>query len=127
MSDEQQEATTSVPAPLPESAPKTTGDPALTEAITRKLLCVEDPEIHVDIVNLGLVYTVDESEAKVDVKMTLTSPGCPYGPMIIQMTKSAAFSVEGVKDVSVEVIWSPQWDPRTMASEDAKATLGIWD
>ena len=111
--------------PAPQS-----GSPAAAvteEAVRQQLMRVEDPELHMDIVSLGLVYAVEVAEPKVHVKMTLTSPGCPYGPMLIQLTRSAVYAVPGVKEASVEIVWSPPWNPRTMASDDVKATLGIWD
>ena len=112
------------PTPAEPQAAATT----ITEAAVRQqLMRVEDPELHMDIVSLGLVYGIQISDAKVHTKMTLTSPGCPYGPMLIQLTRSALYAVPGVKEASVEIVWTPPWDPRTMASDDVKATLGIWD
>ena len=96
-------------------------------AVRQQLMRVEDPELHLDIVSLGLVYNIGISDSKVHVKMTLTSPGCPYGPMLIQLTRSAMYAVPGVKEAVVEIVWTPPWDPKTMASDDVKATLGIWD
>ena len=97
------------------------------DAVRQQLMRVENPELHMDIVSLGLVYGIQIADVKVHVKMTLTSPGCPYGPMLIQLTRSAMYAVPGVKEASVEIVWTPPWDPRTMASDDVKATLGIWD
>lgn len=97
------------------------------DAVRQQLMRVEDPELHMDIVSLGLVYNIQITDSKVHVKMTLTSPGCPYGPMLIQLTRSAMYAVPGVKEAVVEIVWTPPWDPRTMASDDVKATLGIWD
>ena len=111
------------PQPAPAESAAT-----ITEAVVRQqLMRVEDPELHMDIVSLGLVYGVEIQDNKVHTKMTLTSPGCPYGPMLIQLTRSALYAVPGVKEASVEIVWTPPWDPRTMASDDVKATLGIWD
>ena len=102
--------------------------PAISEdAVRQQLMRVEDPELHMDIVSLGLVYNIQIADSKVHVKMTLTSPGCPYGPMLIQLTRSAMYAVPGVKEAVVEIVWTPPWDPKTMASDDVKATLGIWD
>ena len=89
----------------------------------------EDPELQMGIVDLGLVYGVDvegpENET-VSVTMTLTSPMCPVGPMFKQAVLSKVEGMEGVKSASVEITFTPPWDPRTMASDDAKVHLGIW-
>ena len=97
------------------------------EQVRQQLMRVEDPELHMDIISLGLVYEAQITEGKVLVKMTLTSPGCPYGPMLIQLARSALYSIPGVKEASIEIVWTPPWDPRTMASDDVKATIGIWE
>ncbi len=88
---------------------------------------VEDPELFISLVELGLIYEVDaEPEGKVAVKMTLTSPGCPAGPYILDLVKKRLLEHKDVKDVSVQIIFDPKWDPREMASEEAKDKLGIW-
>jgi len=89
---------------------------------------VEDPEIHQDIVGLGLVYGViiDDGGKKVTVKMTLTTPYCPYAPQLVEQARMAAGSVPGVEAVEVDMVWDPPWDPRTMASEEVKDILGLW-
>lgn len=99
-----------------------------TEEIKESLRNIKDPEIGQNIVDLGLVYDVsyDEREQYAHVKMTLTSPMCPYGPMILNQVPIVAQSVAGVKEADVEVVWTPPWDPHTMASEDVKMELGIW-
>src|SRR5271165_6575219 len=90
---------------------------------------VEDPELHMGIIELGLIYGVEvegpENE-NVVVTMTLTSPLCPVGPMFKQAVLSKVQSLEGVKSAEVEITFTPPWDPRTMASDDAKVQLGIW-
>ncbi|HMD03445.1 MAG TPA: metal-sulfur cluster assembly factor [Candidatus Baltobacteraceae bacterium] len=90
---------------------------------------VEDPELHMGIIELGLIYGVEvegpENE-NVVVTMTLTSPMCPVGPMFKQAVLSKVQSLEGVKSAEVEITFTPPWDPRTMASDDAKVQLGIW-
>ena len=90
---------------------------------------VTDPEIDMSILDLGLVYgiEIDEEQKSVRVKMTLTSPMCPAGPEILAATEMAIRRVEGVRDVNIELVWSPRWDPRQHCSEEAKAYLGIWD
>ena len=86
-----------------------------------------DPEIPVNIVDLGLVYDVDKSsEGQVNVRMTLTTPACPLGPVLIDQVQYVVGRLPGVENTNVEFVWTPPWDPRVMASEEAKAELGIW-
>ncbi len=89
---------------------------------------VTDPEIRIGIVDLGLVYDVDiENGGKdVNVKMTLTSPMCPVGPMIMTAVHENVALIPGVESVNVELVWDPPWDPRLMASDEAKDQLGLW-
>ena len=103
----------------------TTADPTPDE-LMEKLREVNDPEINLSIVDLGLVYDVQFEDGDVLVTMTLTSPGCPLGPVIRGEAYAKLREVPGVKDVDVQIVWSPPWDPRTMASEDVKMQLGIW-
>jgi metal-sulfur cluster biosynthetic enzyme len=88
---------------------------------------VVDPEIGLSVVDLGLIYDIDISDdGRVNVNMTLTTPACPYGPVLVDGVKSALEEIDGVKDVTVEVVWDPPWDPAEMASDVAKDVLGIW-
>ena len=96
------------------------------EELMEKLRDVIDPELGLSIVDLGLIYDVAFDEGDVLVKMTLTSPGCPLGPVIRGEAYAKLKELPGVKDVDVQIVWSPPWDPRTMASEDVKMALGIW-
>lgn len=103
------------------------------EESVRNALCqVIDPELHMNIVELGLVYsvTLDTSTPppSIDVEMTLTSPGCPYGPMImsqVPLVLKKTFG-ESIGEVEVQLTFAPPWDPATMASEDVKFELGIF-
>jgi metal-sulfur cluster biosynthetic enzyme len=95
------------------------------DVVKEHLKSVIDPEIGVNIVDLGLVYGVDIDEEKVLVKMTLTSPACPLGGVIQAQVHQAVTKLPWVKEAKVQLVWSPRWDPRTMASEDAKMELGI--
>lgn len=98
------------------------------EQIRQALTEVEDPEIGLDVVGLGLVYKTEVSDDdKVRVEMTLTSPGCPMGSYILSQAHAAVMNLPGVKDVQVDLVWTPPWDPRTMASDEVKAELGLWD
>lgn len=96
------------------------------EELREKLSEVMDPEINLSIVELGLVYDIQFDEGDVLITMTLTSPGCPLGPVIRGEAYAKLKQIPGVKDVDVQIVWSPPWDPRTMASEDVKMALGIW-
>lgn len=89
---------------------------------------VVDPEIGIGIVDLGLVYGADieKDGKKVTVRMTLTSPMCPYGAVIISQVDDTLKMLPGVEETDVKVVWEPQWDPRTMASEEVKDKMGIW-
>ncbi len=89
---------------------------------------VQDPEIRLGIVDLGLVYDVElANEGKdVTVKMTLTSPMCPVGPLLMSAVHENVALLPGVENVNVELVWDPPWDPRIMASDEAKDMLGLW-
>ena len=96
------------------------------EQVREALKQVIDPEIGINIVDLGLVYETNVSQTgKVEVVMTLTSPGCPLGPVINAQVNSALNDLDGVSDISVNIVWSPPWKPEMM-SEDAKLELGYW-
>ena len=106
-----------------------TGDgqsPLLAEDIREAIKAVVDPEIGIDIVNLGLIYDVAVNDNNITVKMTLTGPGCPVGPMLQSQVYGIAAGMPGARNVQVDMVWTPPWDPRTMASEEAKDILGIW-
>ena len=96
------------------------------DLIREMLKDVIDPELGVNIVDLGLVYDFNISENNdVEVVMTLTSMGCPLGPVITQEVRSALSGLMGIGDTSVKIVWSPPWSPDKM-SEDARDELGIW-
>ncbi len=98
------------------------------EEVLEALKPVVDPEMNVSIVDLGLVYDVEaEDPDKLLIKMTLTSPMCPVGPQIMGAVHSTALQLEGVEDVDIQLVWAPPWDPRTMATDDVKMMLGIWE
>ncbi|PTM58916.1 metal-sulfur cluster assembly factor [Desmospora activa] len=97
----------------------------IQEEVMEALETVEDPELHIDIVNLGLVYGVEvDDEGNAKVTMTLTAMGCPLAGMINEMVTAAAKSVEGVKNVEVNIVWNPPWSKERM-SRYAKMALGI--
>ncbi len=97
------------------------------EAIITALKQVHDPEIHLSIIDLGLVYDIHvEPEGKVQIKMTLTTPACPYGEILVGQAHRAVAELEGVKEVEINLVWDPPWDPKEMCSDTAKDVLGIW-
>jgi probable FeS assembly SUF system protein SufT len=113
--------------------PVSTGAPIaqehLEKEIWNQLRSCYDPEIPVNIVDLGLVYDchitpLPAGSHKVDVKMTLTAPGCGMGPTLAQDVQNKVLSLEGVDDVAVELVWDPPWN-QGMMTEQAKLQLGL--
>lgn len=105
-------------------------DHALWPVLDKALREVYDPEIPVNIFELGLIYKVDiidrdDGTHDISVIMTLTSPACPVAQEMPGMVQGAMFPVEGVSDVDVEIIWDPPWDPSMMA-ETAKLQLNMF-
>ena len=98
------------------------------EAVMELLRPIVDPEMQIGIVDLGLIYdvSVGSEGKKVEVKMTLTTPMCPYGPMLLAQVEDAVRLLPGVEEANVSFVWDPPWDPRTMASDEAKDQLMIW-
>ena len=111
------EATTQTPATFP-----------TPEEITEAIKEVIDPEIGINIVDLGLIYEVvpDPESGHVVVNMTLTSPGCPAGPELTSAVWMVVKRMEHVKDCDVKLIWSPRWDPQVHATEEGRMYLGLW-
>ena len=100
------------------------------ELVWEQLKTCYDPEIPVNIVDLGLIYDLSKKGNKKDgynlkIKMTLTAPGCSMGPSIAQDDESKVMALPGIKDILVEIVWDPVWD-RSMMSEDAKLKLGMF-
>ena len=98
----------------------------LTEASVMDMLrYVFDPELQANIVDIGLVYGVElKPEGDVVVRMTLTSPGCPYGPTLLFQVRQAVKALKGVRAVDVQLVWEPPWGPEKM-SEDIRLELGF--
>ena len=94
------------------------------EDIVKALKECYDPEIPVNVWDLGLIYDVNVDGDKVHVKMTLTAPGCPMHSFISKEVREKIQSVSGVKEASVEVVWDPPWSPDKMSPE-ARVQLGI--
>ncbi|MBF0795764.1 metal-sulfur cluster assembly factor [Mammaliicoccus lentus] len=98
---------------------------AMKESILGVLENVIDPELGIDIVNLGLVYNIDlDDEGLCTVEMTLTSMGCPMGPQIVDMVKTALAELPEIKETEVNIVWTPPWDKDKM-SRYAKIALGV--
>jgi FeS assembly SUF system protein len=96
------------------------------DAVIAAISTVYDPEIPVDIYQLGLVYAIEiADDGKVKVEMTLTTPSCPSAQELPSQVEDAVRAVEGVEDVTVEVVWDPPWDPSRM-SEDARLALNMF-
>jgi metal-sulfur cluster biosynthetic enzyme len=94
------------------------------EEVLDALRVVEDPELGMDIVDLGLVYDVGIEDGNVRVEYTLTSLGCPVGPMIEEQIRETVSAMPGVEGVETELTWDPPWTPEKM-SDDAKFILGF--
>lgn len=98
----------------------------IKDQIVEALKTCYDPEIPVNIYELGLIYTVDVSkEGEVVINMTLTAPGCPAAQSLPPEVKEKVEQVKGVKSVQVNVVWEPRWDP-SMMSEEARLALNMY-
>ena len=95
----------------------------IVETVRAALSTVEDPELGVDIVSLGLVYAIEHEQGRVRVVHTLTSMGCPLGPVIERDIDDALSGVEEIESVEVELVFEPPWMPEQM-SDDTKFLLG---
>ncbi|MDC1419622.1 metal-sulfur cluster assembly factor [Euryarchaeota archaeon] len=96
------------------------------EEIMKFLANVEDPEMKISVIDLGLIYGLKIESAHVEIDMTLTSPGCPVAPELMAAVHRAALMADGIESAHVNLTFSPLWDPRVHASEDAKLDLGIF-
>ena len=100
--------------------------PAAREAIVEALKTVHDPEIPVNIYDLGLIYDVDiGADGQIHIRMSLTAPTCPVAGTLPGEVARAVAGVEGAGEVTVELVWDPPWS-KEMMSEDAKIALDIW-
>ena len=102
----------------------TEGSSPTEELVYQALRKCRDPEIPVNIVDLGLIYDVHVAEALVKVKMTLTTQGCGMGGYIAQEAEEQIRALPGVRAATVEIVWDPPWDP-SMISQEGKKTLGL--
>ena len=95
------------------------------EAILKMLKTVFDPEIPVNIYDLGLIYGIEvKDEGVCDITMTLTAPSCPAGDFLVEDIKQKVSSVDGIKEVNVNIVFEPEWN-KDMMSEEAKLELGF--
>ena len=110
----------------PESSPESSGTPPTQEQVLEALRNVYDPELGINIVDLGLVYEVRvDPSGDIDIEYSLTTMGCPIGPMIEDQMRGFLATVPGVGEVRPEMVIRPPWSPEMM-SDEAKAALGIF-
>ncbi len=130
--------TSCAPSPVPDAVESEHQNPSVMSAIPKEELArltddmiaaiktVYDPEIPVDIFELGLIYKIDvEDDRSVKVDMTLTAPGCPVAGDMPGWVADAVRTVEGVMDVDVQLVFEPPWDPSRM-SDEARVALNMW-
>ncbi len=94
------------------------------EQVIEALKEVYDPEIPVNVVDLGLIYNVTVADNEVHIEMTLTAPGCGMGPYIAQQAEWRVAEIDGVEDVQVDLVFEPMWTPERI-TEDGKKLLGL--
>ncbi len=112
--------------PEPAAAQPAVSTDSPEEQVRGALRTVIDPELNLNILDLGLIYGTQIQGSNVKVTYTLTSPGCPLGPVIKGQMQSALLRLGWVKEVQTDLAWIPPWDPKTMASEEIKTELGLW-
>jgi metal-sulfur cluster biosynthetic enzyme len=95
------------------------------ENLLSALRSVKDPELNVNVVDLGLIYSIETHADQVDVEMTLTSPACPVGPEMLRNAVTALEKVQGVTKANVKLVMSPPWSPDKM-SDNARDELGMF-
>lgn len=97
----------------------------IEEEVLRMLRTVYDPEIPVNVYDLGLIYAIDiQEDGTCNITMTLTAPSCPAGDFIVEDIRQKVGSVEGIRDVNVDIVFEPEWN-KDMMSEEAKLELGF--
>lgn len=97
------------------------------EKIIEAIQPVEDPDLGMSLVDMGLIYDVAiDKDNNINIKMTLSSPACPIGPQLMTDVDMAVRELGEAKQVNVELVWDPPWDPETMAADSVKDALGIW-
>jgi FeS assembly SUF system protein len=112
--------------PAPSDAPSAKSEAALENAVVEMLQTVYDPEIPVNIYELGLIYDLDvQASGRVHIQMTLTAPACPVAGTLPGEIQEKVAGVPGVTEAEVELVWEPAWDPSRM-SEAARLQLGMF-
>ncbi len=108
-------------------SPEGSSAPAVTEEAVIAACCsVYDPEIPVNIYELGLIYAIEIAEdGAVKIEMTLTAPGCPSAQELPEQIRDAVMAIEGVPNCDVDVVWDPPWEPSRM-TEDARLSLNMF-
>ena len=96
------------------------------EALMDWVRPVQDPELFMSLVDLGLIYSIQFENGAAKMTMTLTSPGCPSAGYLVDELKKRLLEHPEIKDAEVTVVFEPKWDPRVMASDEVKDRLGIW-
>ena len=94
------------------------------EHVRETLRWVMDPDLQINIVDLGLVYGIEVGGSGVKILMTLTSPGCPYGEELVANARDMVMMLRGVRNVTIELVWEPPWNPMMM-NEDLRIELGF--
>lgn len=94
------------------------------DAVRQTLRTVKDPELNLNIIDLGLVYDVGVEDGNVHIQMTLTSPGCPAGPQIMNDIHNTLRAMDGVQDVDIEIVWEPYWTPEKIEPK-IRAMMGF--
>lgn len=119
--------TPDTPQPMAGSSEVHLQTPAFEASVYDALGTIYDPEIGIDIVSLGLVYGVAvDDDGQLVIDMTLTSPYCPLGDILEAQARAICNSLPGVTQTIINFVWTPPWDPSTMASDEAKLELGIY-
>ena len=112
--------------PEPPSMPDVPPDAPLRERVIAAMRTVYDPEISVNIYDLGLIYRIDLNEqGMADIDMTLTAPGCPVAGILPRQVEDAVRTVDGVSEARVTLVWDPPWD-QDRISDEAKLSLGLF-
>lgn len=114
------------PGGTPQTTPDTLSyaDPVTVDRVKMALRKVKDPELNLNVVDLGLIYDIAVDGSNVNIDMSLTSPGCPSGPQIMGDVERMAKTVEGVGEVAVNLVWSPMWSPERIEPR-VRAYMGL--
>lgn len=88
---------------------------------------VEDPDLGLSLVDMGLIYEVDiDEDNNVNIQMTLSSPACPIAPQLVSDVEFSAKTLEEINQINIDLVWDPPWNPEEMATDEVKDVLGIW-